>query len=127
MWTKAQTIEFIELFREKECLWRVKSKDYSNRLKKERAYDELLEFVKTFYPDANRDTVCSKINNLRSSFRKENKKLRASELSGAGAEEIYEPSLFYFESMRFLYDSETPRPGRDSEHIIVSNSKFSKF
>ena len=31
-------LEFIELFRQEECLWKVKSKDYYNRSKKDASY-----------------------------------------------------------------------------------------
>ena len=34
-------IEFIELYRSYPCLWKVKSQDYSNKLKKNQAYDVL--------------------------------------------------------------------------------------
>ena len=31
-------VEFIELYRSYPCLWKVKSQDYSNKLKKKQAY-----------------------------------------------------------------------------------------
>ena len=41
------------------------------------------------------------------------KKMMASQLSGSGFEELYEPSLFYFDQLLFLSDSEIPRKGRE--------------
>jgi len=46
-------------------------------------------------PDATRDTVVKEINNLRSAFRKELKRVIKSQLSGADAEEMYAPTLWY--------------------------------
>ena len=37
-WSKDFLLEFIELFRQEECLWKVKSKDYYNRSKKDESY-----------------------------------------------------------------------------------------
>ena len=97
-WTKKRTLQFIEHYRAQECLWKVESKEYSNKIKREKAYDELTCFVKSFYPAANKDTVISKITKLRGSWRKEHKKkkMMASQLSGSGFKELYESSLFLF-------------------------------
>lgn len=59
-------------------------------------------------PDAVRDSVVKKINNLRSTFRKELKKVNDSKRSGAGSDDIYVPSLWYFNNLMFLVDQETP-------------------
>ncbi|KAL1488446.1 hypothetical protein ABEB36_014917 [Hypothenemus hampei] len=85
--------DFIELYRELPCLWKVKSKSYSNRRDKNRAYEKLVEFYKTVDADATIDTVKKKINNLRSAFRKELKKVRRSKRSGGGSENVYEPTF----------------------------------
>ena len=37
-WSKDNTLQFIELYRRNECLWRVKCKEYSNRIKSVRIY-----------------------------------------------------------------------------------------
>ena len=94
-WSKDFLLEFIELFRQEECLWKVKSKDYYNRSKKDASYGTLIGKVQEDEPDATRDTVVKKINNSRSAFRKEHKKVIKSQVSGAGAEEMYAPRLWY--------------------------------
>ena len=76
--------------------------------------------LKTLYPDANKDTVVSKISNLRGSWRKENKKMISSQRSGAGEDEIYEPSIFYFDTLSFRADAENPKKGRDIYDLISS-------
>ncbi|GFO14231.1 cadherin-5 [Plakobranchus ocellatus] len=67
---------------------------------KTKAYDELVEFVKEIDPNADRNTVVKKINNLRSAFRKEVKK--ADVKGGVGKE----PKLFYYDHLLFLLDQE---------------------
>ena len=48
--------------------------------------------------------VKKKFNSLRTNFRKELKKMRYSKKSGAGTDEIYDPTLWYFNEMSFLQD-----------------------
>lgn len=100
-------VEFIEVYRGLPALWDVKSKDYSNRDKKGEQYDVLIKKYREKYPDAEKQEVVKKINSLRTNFRKELKRIRDAEKSGAGAEDV-EPSVWYFEEMRFLQTQETP-------------------
>jgi hypothetical protein len=64
---------------------------------KERAYSAPTERVKTVDPQANKETVLNKINNLRSSFRKEPKKVLMPK-SGMSTEDLYVPKLWYSSS-----------------------------
>jgi hypothetical protein len=59
-WSKDFLLDFIELFRQEECLWRVKSKDYFNRSKKDSSYQILIGKLQEVEPDATRDTVVKK-------------------------------------------------------------------
>ena len=63
--------EFIHTYREYPCLWKVKSKEYSGRVKKNLAYEHMTTNLKAIDPDANKEKVVKKINSLRSCFRKE--------------------------------------------------------
>jgi hypothetical protein len=45
---------------------------------------------------------------LRSAFGKEHKKVIKSQVSGAGAEEMYAPRLWYYNQLLFLCDQEAP-------------------
>jgi hypothetical protein len=65
-WSKDFLLEFIELFRQEECLWKVQLKDYYNRSKKDASYQTLIGTVQEVEPDATRDSVVNKINNLHS-------------------------------------------------------------
>ena len=100
-------VEFIEVYRSLPALWDVKCKDYSNHAKKGEQYDVLIEKYRENYPDAEKQEVVKKINSLRTNFRKELKRIRDTEKSGAGAEDV-EPTLWYFDEMKFLVTQETP-------------------
>lgn len=102
-------VQFIELYRSFSCLWKVKSKEYSDRNAKSQAYDILIEKMRTVEESANRETVVKKINSLRTTYRKELKKVLSSEKSGAGADDVYVPHLWYFDLLSFFRDQETPR------------------
>nr|CAD7406610.1 unnamed protein product [Timema poppensis] len=98
----------IELYQSLPVLWKVKSDDYMDRDKKAQAYEKLLELYHERYPKATREDLAKKFNSLRTNFRKDLKKMNDSKKSGAGAEEVYESTLWYFDSMKFLIDQETP-------------------
>jgi len=106
--------DFIELYKSFPCLWLVKSKEYSDRNKKSLAYEEMVKKYKEFDPSADRNTVVKKINTLRTVYKKELSKVNNSSKSGAGADEIYKPSLWYFDLLHFLNDQDSVRPTRNT-------------
>ena len=120
-------LEFIELFQQEECLWKVKSKNYYNRSKKDASYGTLIGEVQEVEPDATRDTVVKRINNLRSTFRKEHKKFIKSQVSGAGAEEMYAPRLWYYSQLRFLCDQEAPHNSTSSSQEEEEDSEVNSL
>ena len=44
--------EFIDIYRSEPCLWRVKSKEYHDREKRDAAYERLVIKLKELKPDA---------------------------------------------------------------------------
>ncbi|PNF19878.1 hypothetical protein B7P43_G12289 [Cryptotermes secundus] len=119
-WSKDFLVEFIEEFRGHPCIWKVKSKEYHNREMKKNAYLALTEKMKTIDPQANKETVLKKINNLRSSFRKERKKVLMAKKSGMRSEDLYVPKLWYYKNLLFLVDQEEALDGVSS---LVSDTE----
>lgn len=114
-------LEFIELYEAFPCLWKIKSVEYRDRNKRNKAYEELLKKYKDIDKDATVQTVKNKIDSMRASFRRELKKIKDSQRSGAGEDEIYCPHLWYFQHLQFLIDQETPRESTSNvEHESVS-------
>ncbi|PIO36670.1 hypothetical protein AB205_0003550, partial [Aquarana catesbeiana] len=85
-------------------LWEVKNPLYRNKLARKASLEKLLQFVKTQVPDADIDFVERKIGSFRSTYRKELNKIQASMKSGAAAEDVYVPSMWYYTRMRFMED-----------------------
>ena len=56
-WSRDSVLKFIELYKSYyECLWRIKSKEYRNRILKDKAYVEMVHFVKEIDSSVNRDS-----------------------------------------------------------------------
>lgn len=106
--------DFIECYRSLPSLWKIKSSEYHDRGKREAAYVKLVDVLKRIDPSANKDKVLKKINNIRSSYRKEVKKVESSSKSGSGADEQYVPKLWYFNLLSFLNDQCEPRNSRSN-------------
>lgn len=113
-------IEFlIEEYRKRPCLWKIKSKDYHNRIKRTDALESLLKAVQDFEDPTSGLKVMSsfktvevlkkKIDNLRSAFRREHGKVKSSTKSDVGAEEVYQPSLWYYQNLLFIGEMEEAR------------------
>ncbi|KAJ8943799.1 hypothetical protein NQ318_012444 [Aromia moschata] len=79
-------------------------------IRKNQAYEILIEKFKEIDASANKETVTKKINSLRTVYKKEVAKVIASTKSGTGEDDIYKPSLWYFDKLEFLNDPEKVRP-----------------
>ncbi|KOB68023.1 Uncharacterized protein OBRU01_18870 [Operophtera brumata] len=117
----AKLEEFIEIYKSEPCLWRVKCKEYHDRDKRSAAYGKLIAKLKELEPDATKEDVIKKINTLRSNVRREKKKYDESVKSGASSEDIYKPTLWYFELFDFIGDQDVPRSSRSNISDIDEN------
>lgn len=124
-WTKEFLTEFINIYREEPCLWKIKDrKVYTNRNLKTIAYDRLTDFSKTVYPEANRAWIVSRIQSLRGSFRKEfNKCYETKNKSGSSADTVHIPSLWYYNQLIFTKEQEMPE--ESSSNISDEENDFS--
>ncbi|XP_017052280.1 uncharacterized protein LOC108095624 isoform X2 [Drosophila ficusphila] len=95
--------EFFRMYRSMPELWLVRSKLYRNRRLKAKSYGRLLQLLRANDQHANIHTLKRKINNFRSSYRREFRKVLQS-----GSE--YVPSLWYFEELDFLRDVDEGHP-----------------
>lgn len=119
-----QTLDFIEEYRSHTILWNTADEDYTNKIKRNKAY----ALLATNY-GITVSGVKNKIKSLRSYFSKEHQKI-TSKLSGSGAESPW----FAYRSMSFILDTTTQRtdtceensegdtenPWINEEHIEVS-------
>ncbi|KAG8316845.1 hypothetical protein J6590_040100 [Homalodisca vitripennis] len=114
-------LEVIEMYRSLPALWYNKCKAYSNSTKKNEQYDELLQKYNNRYTEADRKGLIKKINSLRANFRKELRRIKKSERSGACSGEVVEPTLWYFHEMKFLTDLEEPT---ESVNIMIDEGEI---
>ncbi|KAG8171645.1 hypothetical protein JTE90_018738 [Oedothorax gibbosus] len=91
------------------CLWKTSDSDYHNKVKRNLVLQSLVDLFKTVDPTATKDVVLKKLNSMRGSFRKELNKVRASEWSGTGVDDVHVPKLWYYDKMLFLEEQEIPR------------------
>ncbi|XP_020714376.1 zinc finger protein 37 isoform X2 [Ceratitis capitata] len=88
-------IELIEVYHSCRALWDPKCREYTDRMVRNQQYDILLAKYQEKYPNSTKDDVRQKIFRLRTTFRRESKKI-SNEKS----------PLYYFEAMTFLLDHE---------------------
>ncbi|XP_063585353.1 uncharacterized protein LOC134762737 [Penaeus indicus] len=115
-------VDFIDIYRKHVALWKVKSKEYSNRNLRNKGIDELHGKLQELDPHCTRDDVMKKINSLRSSFRRELRKHESSKKSGNATDDIYTPTLWYFEDMMFICDQEMPRESTSNMESVNEES-----
>ncbi|CAJ0929917.1 unnamed protein product [Ranitomeya imitator] len=103
--------EMIEMYRSLPCLWQIKSAEYSNRNKKREAYGKLVALFKQHNPceKVDESVVRKKIQGLRTVYKKELNKVVKSMKSGAATDEVYVPSLWYYDLLGLTRDQELPR------------------
>ncbi|XP_022908175.2 uncharacterized protein [Onthophagus taurus] len=106
--------EFIEIYRDQRSLWDVKHKNYSNKHLRKEGYTALIDKTKEIFPDCEEKFVKAKVESLRASFRRELKKVQSSKRTGSGQDDVYEPSLWYYDLMVFTSDQEVARKGVSS-------------
>ena len=116
---------FIEGYHNEPSLWQTKSKEYFDRNKKNAAYDKLVEIYKSIDPNANRKIVVKKINNLRSTYKKELHKVHQSQKSRAGSDEVHSPTLWFYQLFDFLQEQETPR--KSTSNISDDENEVRKY
>uniref|UniRef100_A0A182P4Z6 MADF domain-containing protein n=1 Tax=Anopheles epiroticus TaxID=199890 RepID=A0A182P4Z6_9DIPT len=85
----------------------VGSKDYTDRVKRDRAFNALVAKYRQVDSSATREEVKKKLYGLRSSYRRELLKLKKSVRTENVLENVYKPQLWYFYLFDFLSDNET--------------------
>ncbi|XP_069604914.1 uncharacterized protein [Ranitomeya imitator] len=117
----------IDMYRSLPFLWKIKSADYSNRNMKRAAYEKLVALHKEHHPTESVDEtiVRKKIQALRTVYKKELNKVKKSKKSGAGADDVYVPKLWYFDLLAFTRDQEIPRPAQTVTSLCAPSAEES--
>ncbi|XP_066443218.1 uncharacterized protein [Eleutherodactylus coqui] len=103
--------EFIDMYRSFPCLWNMKISDYSNKQKRLKAYESMVNLCRSVCPSANIQFVKHKIANLRTVFKKEFNKVQVSKKTATSADDVYVPRLWYFDLLKFTIGQDVPKEG----------------
>lgn len=106
--------EFLNMFVSMPCLWKVKSDEYSDRDMRNKCFQQLGNMCREIEPAASKEFVQKKINSYRTTFRKEHKKVIDSKKSGTGTDDLYKPSLWYYDILLPTVDHAVPRRSRST-------------
>ncbi|XP_063919698.1 uncharacterized protein LOC135134795 [Zophobas morio] len=127
-WTKSTMEKFIIQFEKYPCLYDVKHQFYKNKHARAEAYNKIVETLKKENEGlkVTVEEAKKKITNLRSQYNHELNKIRASTHSGMGTDEIYEPTVWWFEKLQFLEQFIKPRKGKSSIDVLHDNENQSQ-
>ncbi|PIO14628.1 hypothetical protein AB205_0197830, partial [Aquarana catesbeiana] len=90
-------------------MWEVKHPQYYIKPVRKSTLEKLLAFVQTFIPEATMEILEKKIGILRNMYRREHNKIQISLRSGASADDVYVPRLWYYNKLCFLDDQTEAR------------------
>ncbi|XP_063543573.1 uncharacterized protein LOC134751976 isoform X3 [Cydia strobilella] len=110
---------FIQAYHDSPCLWDITSDLYKNKEMKQTAWGELTKILKKLDEDANVSSAKKKVDNLRSAYFREVRKVRASKLKARDDKEIFHPNLWYYKLMCFLGQSRSTHSQQS-----MSNSSY---
>lgn len=80
---------FLDLYQAHECLWKVESRYYSNKLKRTWAHQEMGEYSKKYVKDVDLVWVKKKMQNFMTVFKKEVNSIEKSKKSGTVMDDVY--------------------------------------
>ncbi|KAI5638554.1 alcohol dehydrogenase transcription factor myb/SANT-like domain-containing protein [Phthorimaea operculella] len=92
--------ELLQLYKDFPCLWDNREILYTNREIRQQAYDVLLEKYRQLYENATLKELKKRLENFRSCFRREHKRVLLSRQNG----EDFTPTLWYYHMLTFLID-----------------------
>ncbi|GLV37438.1 Dpt-YFP repressor by overexpression [Carabus blaptoides fortunei] len=114
-WTREAMEILVDLYENYPTLYAVKSTDYHNRNLKRTAMEELTKQLNIrLNKNFNVEEVKSKVTKLRSQFIENMGKIKASKASGARAEDVYKPTWFLFNHLRFIVPHILHRKGKSN-------------
>ncbi|KAK9744622.1 Alcohol dehydrogenase transcription factor Myb/SANT-like [Popillia japonica] len=120
-WSHEQVEELIELYKARPCLYAIKTPQYKNRHARTKALEEIETALKNIRRNTTVAEIKAKINTLRSNFLAEVRKIKNIK-SGAGEDEVYTTTLWYFDLMYFILEHTAPRGTEDSISDAVMSS-----
>ena len=122
-WSNADIVNFLDIFRNFECLWNTSHPQYCIRNAREASLKKLMqELSAAGVETANVEALKKKIKNIKDSYRMEVNKVKKSIKSGMGTDEVYTPKLAWFEQADSFWSKVVS--GRESSSNLVSTDSL---
>ena len=111
-WTDEATFTLIDKWQAEACLYDVHHENYSDKQQRNIAIKRIQTGIKEkdIVPVPSTEEILAKMNGLRTYHNAQRQKVRASQTSGKGSSEVYQPSWIFFEELHFLDSASEPRP-----------------
>ncbi|KAK5647973.1 hypothetical protein RI129_002865 [Pyrocoelia pectoralis] len=120
-WSDEKTTLFLELYKNYPCLWDNTSDTYHKVHIREKAYNNFLQELNL--PNLTIPDIKAKIKTIRTRYCSELAKIRKSDRSGAGADDIYVPRLMWFkEADSFLRAVCTPKSSTSNMKNLLTET-----
>lgn len=105
----------LSLYEQYPCLYVVKSADYHNRTKREKALKDISQHYEEITGEAiTIEVLKRKINSLRAQYLDNNNKIKQSKSSGASIDDIFKPTWWAYEYMKFVDPHIVQKKGESS-------------
>ncbi|XP_061717528.1 uncharacterized protein LOC133525244 [Cydia pomonella] len=96
-------------------MWDKKHKQYFNRDLRNQTFELMFEIYRELGNNIDLANFKKKIENMRTSYSRELKKVNASKQTGSGIDDVYKPSLWYYTLFAFYEETTEPtRKGTDT-------------
>lgn len=99
-WSSQENVKFVNLYRDQENLWNVFDSQYKNRDARRTSLQHIVTEMNI--PRFTEKDVAKKIKNLRSTYNQELLKIEKSKKSGSGTDDMYKPSIKWFDIMDYI-------------------------
>ncbi|KAK4882246.1 hypothetical protein RN001_005565 [Aquatica leii] len=103
-WSRDEVALLIEEYKKYPCLYATKSKEYKNKHARGRALQNIEAELRLIKPDVTANDIKVKFYGIKTNFLAEHRKHAKSIHSGAGDDDIYIPTLWYFDKLRFVLE-----------------------
>jgi hypothetical protein len=95
-------------------LWQDRSANYSNRTKRDEAWDSLVQLIREKIPEADLCFVKKKVKLIRAFLRKELGRVGNSKRSRLSADDVYKLKQLYSDLLLFMADQDIPRKSKSN-------------
>ncbi|XP_046397405.1 uncharacterized protein LOC124164218 [Ischnura elegans] len=121
-WNREEVEFLIHLVRERPTLYNVKDINYKSKVKRGKEMESVAQELCAIRPNTTAEECRRKWRALRTNYMAEKRKVHASKASGAGADTVRTPSLYYYEATAFLEETMAIRPHTSPLEVTEESS-----